>query len=438
MLWLGSGAVRAADTVPPPARTETTTTTTTVEPAKDRATEAVAAKEIIRTRQEVRTPDFLELLVDSILGLFNIRSSGNTITHYVISALMLVVALLARRIVTRLLFPALKKLAAKTETTLDDKLFPALESPVAAFIMVVGIFAALKVLKLSEESDYYISVGSRGAFALVIFWGFWRAFGALMDHAAEVATRRQMGIAAFMPWLRKTLMVIFAVLGVLVVIQSLGYGENIKAIIAGLGVGSLAVALAAQDTLANVFGAIVVASDQPFRIGEAVKIGQNTGTVEDIGLRSTRIRLVDKSLMTIPNKTVAAETITNFSRFTRRRVEQVFGLTYDATPEQMTAIVDDIKKILTSQPDVDANSVMVFFRDLNASSLDIWVVYELPDPDFKKHMAARQRNNVLIMQAVAARGLSFAFPSQSVYLAGEIAERLAARPSAESAAATKT
>ena len=397
--------------------------------AHDRATELVAAKEYLPPKAP-HTPDFLEHLVDSILGLFNIRTSGNSVTHYVISALLLMVALLARRIVTRLLFPFLRKLASKTETTLDDKLFPALESPVAAFVMVVGIFAALKVLKLTESADYYIASGSRVAFSLVIFWGLWRTLSAVLAHASEVARTKSLGIAAFMPWIRKTLLTVFIVVGVLLTIQSLGY--DVKAILAGLGIGGLAFALAAQDTLANVFGAIVVAVDQPFKIGEAVKIGANVGSVEDIGLRSTRIRLVDKSLMVIPNKTVAGEPITNLSRFTRRRVEQVIGLTYDTNPDQMEAMVEEIRGIIKAQPEVDGAGVMVFFRDLSASSLDIWVVYEMPDPDFQKHMHAKQRINLLIMRAVEARGLSFAFPSQTVYLAGEVAERMAGRNEPES------
>lgn len=401
-------------------------TSVAADEGKKRATEAVAAKETIRTREVIRTPDFLERLVDGILGLFDIRASGNTVTHYTISAVLLVLALLARRIVTRLIFPMLRRLSAKTETTLDDKLFAALQSPIAAFIMLVGVFAALKVLKLPEGFDEDLSYGSRFAFSLVIFWGLWRALSSLLDHGQEYTRTRQMGISAFMPWIKKTLMTVFLIFGVLLTIQGLGY--DVRAILAGLGIGSLAFALAAQDSLANIFGAIVVAVDQPFKIGETVRIGTNVGGVEDIGLRSTRIRLVDKSLMVIPNKTVAAETITNLSRFTRRRVEQVIGLTYDTTPEQMDAIVEEIRKIITSQPEVDAPGVMVFFRDLNASSLDIWIVYETPDPDFQKHMRVKQRINLAIMRAVEARGLSFAFPTQTVHLEGEVAERLADRP----------
>lgn len=400
-----------------------TESTAAAEQEKQRITTAAAAAATAASR-EVQTPDFLEHLVDVILQLFNIQTSGNTVTHYVISAILLVVAMLARRIVKRLIFPALRKVAAKTSTTLDDKLFPALEGPVAAFVMVVGIFAALRILKLTPEADQFIGYGSRIAFSLVIFWGLWRAFAAVLDHAAEMARVKSSGISAFMPWIKKTLLTVFVVFGVLLTFQNFGY--DVKAILAGLGIGSLAVALAAQDSLANIFGAIVVAVDQPFRVGETVKIGPNVGGVEDIGLRSTRIRLVDKSLVIVPNKTVAAETITNLSRFTRRRFEQVIGLKYDTSPEKMTALVEEIRRIITSQPEVDAPGVMVYFRDFSASSLDIWIVYEMPNPDFQRAMVVKQQINLAIMRAVEARGLSFAFPTQTIELAGPVAERLAA------------
>lgn len=415
-----SPCIRAADAAAPGAEAAA--------PAGDAGRQAVtaAAAAVASGSAEVpKAPDFLEHLVDLVLALFDVRSSGNTVTHYVISSVLFIAALLARRIVTLLIFPALRRLAARTTTTLDDKLFPALETPVAAFVMVVGIFASLKVLKLPPELDAFLPYGSKVAFSLVIFWGLWRALAALLEHVAEISQERGSGVAAFMPWIKKSVLTIFMVFGVLLTFQGLGY--DVKAILAGLGIGGLAFALAAQDTIANIFGAIVVAVDQPFRIGETVRIGGNTGMVEDIGLRSTRIRLVDKSLMVIPNKTVASDSINNLSRFTRRRVEQVVGLTYDTTPAQMEEIVLEIRRIITAQPEVDATGVNVFFRDFNASSLDIWMVYEIPENDFQKAMRCRQRVNMEIMRAVEKRGLSFAFPTQTVHLAGGAVERAAAR-----------
>ena len=362
-----------------------------------------------------RTPDFLEHLVDATLEIFDVRSSDNTVTHYVIAALFLVAALLVRRVMTGLVFGLLRKISARTESTLDDKLLPALEAPASAFLMLVGVFGALKVLKLSAATDEMIGYGSTVAFSLVVFWALLRAFGGLLDHAQELAQEKQMGVAAFMPWIKKSLLTIFVVFGVLMVVQSLGF--DVKALLAGLGIGGLAFALAAQDTLANMFGSVVVAIDQPFKIGETIRIAGNVGTVEDIGLRSTKLRLVDRSLVVIPNKTVAAETITNLSRFTARRVEQVFNLTYDATPEQIEVIVTEIRGLIDAEPAVATADTHVYFRDLSASSLDLWVVYVTKDPDFAKHMALRQRLNLAIMRAVAARGLEFAFPTQTVHAA---------------------
>jgi len=390
--------------------------------ASQTQTTTAAAAAVAAGHAEPLVPDFLEHLVDTILDIFDIRSSENTITHYVLSALLLVLGLLARRIVTGVFFPVLRKLAARTRTHLDDKLIPNMESPAAAFVMVTAIFAALKVLKLSAETDLFISYGSRVAYSLTIFWGLWRALSALLDHVQDTAKDKNLGIAAFMPWIKKSLLTIFIIFGVLLTIQGLGY--DVKALLAGLGIGGLAFALAAQDTLANVFGSVVVAIDQPFKAGETIRIGGNVGMVEDIGLRSTRIRLIDKSLLIVPNKTVAAEAITNLARFTQRRTEQVIGLTYDTTPAQMDEMVAVIREIILREEGVDPKSVMVFFRDFGASSLDIWTVYLSKVPDFQPYMQMRQRINVGIMRAVEERGLSFAFPTQTVHLAGEALERL--------------
>ncbi|MGH7957588.1 MAG: mechanosensitive ion channel family protein [Opitutaceae bacterium] len=384
---------------------------------------AAAAATAVEATREVHTPDFLEHLVDVVLELFDVRSSGNTATHYIISVSLLIAGLLTRRIVSGVLFGLSRRIAARTQTILDDKLFAALEPPVGAIVMLVGIFAALKVLKLSPTADAMVAYSSTVAFSIAIFWFLVRALSTVLDHAHALALAQHKGIAAFMPWIKKTIIAVFMVLGVLMVIQSLGY--NVRAILAGLGLGGLAFALAAQDTLANVFGSIVIAIDQPFRIGEFVQIGPNSGAVEDIGLRSTKLRRADKALIIVPNKTVAAEAVVNLARFTRRRAEQVIALTYGTKPDQMEGIVQEIRGLIVAQPEVDENSVMVFFRDLNASSLDIWIVYETPDPDFQKHMTVRQRINLAIMRAVERRGLAFAFPTQTIELAGSVAERMA-------------
>ncbi len=397
-------------------------------PAADPAAQAAlnteaAAALAAQGKLSVPAPQFLEHVVDVILELCNVKSSGNTWQRYAISAGLLIGFYLLRRIVTTVIFSFFRKLASRTKTTFDDKLFPALEPPTATFIALFGLFASLKVLKLSVASDEMISSGSTVAFSLCFFWLLMRALSALLDHLQEIAQEREASVAAFMPWIKKALITFLIIFGLLITAQSLHY--DVKAFLAGLGIGGLAFALAAQDTIANLFGSVVVAIDQPFKLGETVKIGAFQGMVEDIGLRSTKLRAVDRSLIVIPNKTVAAEAVTNLARFTQRRVEQVIGLTYDTTAEQMEIIVEDMRKLILAETEVDPASVMVFFRDYSASSLDIWIVYVASDPDFQKHMRLRQRINLAMMRAVQARGLAFAFPTSVMHLDGPIAKQLA-------------
>jgi MscS family membrane protein len=291
-------------------------------------------------------------------------------------------------------------------------------------VMATGIYAALTVLQLSEQMDRWVGTGAKMAVLGVILWGLLRAGGAILDHLEEIAHAKEMTVATFMPLIKKTLLVFAVIFGVLVIAQSLGW--PVQSFIAGLGIGGLAFALAAQDTIANMFGSLVVVIDQPFKVGDTVKIGANTGTVEDIGLRSTKIRLLDKSLVVIPNKTVAAEAITNLTRFTGRRTEQVLGLTYATRPEQLEPLLADLRALLAAEPDIDPASAHVYFRDFAASSMDVWLVYVVRSPDFAAYMRLRQRLNLAFLRAIEARGLALAFPTQTLHLDGPVAQQLAA------------
>lgn len=394
-------------------------------PSADAALKTQAAAAVASGQAEARAPHFLEHLVDEVLKLFNVRTSGNSMTHYAIAALLLIIALLGRRIAIHLVFPFFRRLATRTRSNLDDRLFAALEAPIAAFIMLLGVFGALRVLKLTETADQAIGYGSRVAFSLAVFWGVWRAIAAVLEQATENARQRGSTLTTFMPWIKKSLLTILLVFAVLLTIQSLGY--DVKAILAGLGIGGLAFALAAQDTLANVFGAIVVAVDQPFKHGEVVKIQGNVGAIEDVGIRSTRIRLGDGSLVIIPNKIVAGETITNLSRFIKRRFELIVPLPYDTKPEHVQELVAEIRAFISSQPEVNGPGVLCFFRGFTPNHLEIWSVYECPSPDFIKAMNASQRINFFVMNALAARGISAPAPVQRIQLEGEALDRMAAR-----------
>ncbi|HNC24979.1 MAG TPA: mechanosensitive ion channel family protein [Opitutaceae bacterium] len=392
--------------------------------AEAAATAAPAAPAAPPIRVEGReVTDLLERFVSWLHHFFPAVDDG--LFHWIACGVLFIAAILLRHLITNVIFFYLKKLAEKTETTLDDKLFPALESPAATLVMVLGIFASLTVLQLSEQVDRLISNGALIAILSVLLWGVVRAGGAILDHLEEIAHERKMTVATFMPLIKKTLFVMTVVIGIIIIADSLG--AKVGALLTSLGIGGLAFALAAQDTIANLFGSFVVVVDQPFKVGDAVKIGSNTGTVEDIGLRSTKIRLLDRSLVVLPNKSVAAEAIVNLSRFTGRRVEQTIGLTYDTRPEQMEGILEDLRQLISRDPEVDPSSVVVFFSNFSASSLDIQVIYTTVGSDGLASLRLKERLNLAIMRAVSARGLAFAFPTQTMHLSDQLVERLRPR-----------
>ncbi len=392
--------------------------------------EAAAVQELALKQKKpavAAATGLIERMVDSVLEFFNVDENGNALTHYGVAAFFLVMTLLFRRVISKFVLTRLRKIGGGSKTGLRLRLLPVLETPAGVFVGLLGIFCALNALKLSELARYYVDLAATVSFSLVIFWGVLLAANALLDHLREVAINRNLDIAPFMPWIKKALITLFVVFGILLIAQSLG--ADVKAFLAGLGIGGLAFALAAQDTLSNLFGSVVVALDQPFRIGEAVQIGTISGTVEDIGLRSTKIRKGDMSLVVMPNKTVATESVNNQSRFTQRSVDQAIGLPYDTAPEKVTAVLDDIRQIILREEEVAPSSVLVYFRSFGASSLDVWFTYLTKGPDFQKSMALRERINLAIMRAVAARGLALALPAQTVVLDGPVAKQMAEKKS---------
>lgn len=412
LLWLAASPAPAQ-----PAQPEVDAQTAApTAPSRQAAAPAVEPEPVNATVGETpEKPDMLEDLVDQALHAAGLPSAGNTPTHVGVAIGFFLLALLLRQFLVKWLFGLLRRIAARTPFEFDDYALPPLEAAVRTLMLVVGVVGALKVLKLPPAAGRALEIGYTIAFSLIALVFFLRLATAFLDHLQINAQKKDLNVAPFMPWIKRVVLALVFVFGALMVAQSLG--ADVHAFLAGLGIGGLAVALAAQDTLANIFGSVVIAVDQPFRVGEFVQIGANSGSVEDIGLRSTKLRTAQKNLISIPNKTVAAEPIVNLTRFIQRRVEQTFGLSYASTPDQMDALVEDIRTIVLREAEVDKTSVIVQFTELNASSLDIWLAYNALDPDFVKHLRLKQRINLAIMRAVAARGMSFAFPTQSIHLA---------------------
>jgi MscS family membrane protein len=372
-------------------------------------------------------PGPLLRLVHGLQVRFFPDSMDDTTARWIAFGLSILAAILLRRGIAAIIFSPLRRLSA---TASNKLILPALEGPAATLVMLCGLIAALTVVPLWETVPNLVWLGERGALTAVVLWGVACVGGAMLDHFAEGARARQLHITAFLPLIKRTAAAFFAIFSVLVVCESLGF--EVKTFLAGLGIGGLAFALAAQDTLANLFGSFVVVMDQPFYVGEYIQVAGHEGTVEEIGLRSTRLRTAQRSQIVIPNKTVASEAITNLTRMPQRRVDLTVGITYDTPPEKITAVLSDVRALLRADPGVHKGQIVASLADFSDSSLEVQIVYFTADPDWESHMAVRERINLAILRAFAAQGVSIAYPTSVMHLDGPVARQLAGQGGAAS------
>jgi MscS family membrane protein len=218
-----------------------------------------------------------------------------------------------------------------------------------------------------------------------------------------------------LPLLRKTAKTFVVAIGVIMIGDSLTF--DMKSILTGLGIGGLAFALAAKDTLANLFGSLTVILDRPFRIGDWVKIGSDVeGTVEQVGLRSTRVRTFSDSLITLPNGSLTNVSIDNFGLRNYRRFLTTLGITYDTPPEKIEAFCEGIRQLIVSSPNIKKDDFHVYLNNMGDFSLQIMVRIFWLVPDFATELAARHRFLIDIMRLAQSLKVEFAFPTSSVHL----------------------
>jgi MscS family membrane protein len=226
------------------------------------------------------------------------------------------------------------------------------------------------------------------------------------------------------PMVRKSLRITIVILALVQVAQILS-NKPITSILAGLGVGGLAVALAAQETIKNFFGSLVIFADKPFELGDRVKVGGHDGSVEEVGFRSTRIRTLDGHLVTVPNGELANQMIQNIGK--RPYIKRVMNvtITYDTPPDKVQQAVDILRELLDHHEGMnDEFPPRVFFSDFNDCSLNLLAIYWYHPPqywDFLKHC---EELNMALLKRYNEAGIEFAFPTQTLYLAGDPSREL--------------
>ncbi len=339
--------------------------------------------------------------------------AGNPARTWLVVALVLMLGWLLGRLGAFLMTRFVTKLTARTATTLDDRLVQRLARPTAVLVFFGSVHISLQILTMPESTHRF------GVDALAIAVAV--TIGAMLLRAVDVvyeelmvpwAARQAPPVSvAVLNFARVTAKIVFALLLAVTVLQRAGF--DVISVVTGLGIGGLAVALAAQETLGNLLGSLQIMTDRPFSIGDWIKVDGHFGKVTAIGLRSTRLLQGNGICTVIPNKKLAEATIENHSHPDGLVRDFLLSLTYGSTPAQVLQAVDLVRAVLAAQPGIHPE-FSVMFVNFGDSALGVRVLYKVPDANLagEVHHAV----NLAIHAGFQAAGLAMAFPTRTVVL----------------------
>lgn len=278
-------------------------------------------------------------------------------------------------------------------------------------MVVLGLYLILMVLPLNPAYTNFVLKVFRSCIVVLVAWALY----VMVESFVAESFKARFGVNNILvPFVYKAARFIIVVLALMIVAVEWGYDVN--GLITGLGLGGLAIALAAKDALSNIFGGIIILLDKPFTIGDWISTPSVEGTVEDITFRSTKIRTFAQALVTVPNATLANEPITNWSRMGKRRITFHLGVTYSTPRYKLEKCIKDIRQMLEKHPEVHKETIFVYFEKFGESSLDIFLYFFTKTTKWQEYLTVREDINFKIMEILEREGVTVAFPSRSIYL----------------------
>lgn len=346
---------------------------------------------------------------------FYTRVFGLHLWQYLYGAILVLGAWVLGQVVRLLLRGQVRRLVRRAGLHLDAETYARTNGPITATVITGTIYWGLTDLQLPIS----VSVWMHKALSVITLGTILLAMSRFIDVGAGVAaswagkTESKLD-DQLVPLIRQAAQILLMVVGGLYLADALGI--DVWKLAAGVGIGGLAFALAAQDTVANVFGSVNIFVDKPFQIGDWVVIGEVEGIVEEVGFRSTRVRTFYNSLVTIPNSRITNANVDNYGLRSRRRVRLTIRLTYDTPAEKIQAYVEGVRAVLAAHPKVQ-RSYEVHVYDLGPSAVEILVYYHVVVANWTEELTARSQNLLEFIRVARELGVSFALPSNSVYIA---------------------
>ena len=364
--------------------------------------------------------------MEDINQFFTQEFLGNSIRDYAWFVLIIVAGLLFKRFVSRvsnrLFFKLFKRYSRDIQS---DKFVELMHKPVGFTIMVIVVYVAFTHLSFPEHwemtprDQFGIWMILEKSYLVLLYSSFIWIFLRLADFMSLIMVRKAEEAESkysgqIIPFFIDFIKIIIVIFGVFIILSSI-FKVNVGTLVAGLGIGGLAIALAAKETLENLMGSFTIFLDKPFVVGDMVRVAGITGAVEKVGFRSTRLRTLEKSYVTLPNRMMIDSELDNLSLRTFRRSNFTVGVTYSTTPEQLKAIVADIQDYIDNHPNTNQEG-KIRFHDFGPSSLDIMVLFFVDTMDWTTYLNVKEEILYKIIEIVKKHGAEFAYPSTSVYI----------------------
>ena len=340
---------------------------------------------------------------------------GNTITTYITAIAVFIIAIVVIHIFKKIVLNRLQKWSDKTKTTIDDFIVSGIEKTAIPLLYFGAFVSAIKSLALPANIEKIIEVVT----VIIVTFFVLRAITALLGYSLNEYLRRRSGEDGNYENKRKQIRGILTVVNVLIWVVGLVFvldnlGLKVGAALTGLGIGGIAIALAAQAVLGDLFSYFVIFFDRPFEIGDFLVVGDKVGSVEYIGIKSTRIRSLSGEQLVFSNHDLVNSRIHNYKKMERRRVVFKLGVIYQTTAKQLAEIPSIVKNIIEEQSDV--NFDRGHFSTFGDFSLNFEFVYYILSSDYNKYMDTQQAINLKVYQEFESKGIEFAYPTQTLFL----------------------
>lgn len=356
-----------------------------------------------------------QYLIDLLPAVFQVRLLGIALWQYAGAFLVLLIALVMRKLSEFFLRKFARWLIEHTPPTWDENIVIESVQPVSFLLFTLVLRLSYADLQLPVGMNAAINFALEVMIAGSLLWLAFKLVDFICDHLRQITAKTDTKLDdQLIPLLRKALKVFAFTMGALLLVQSFGY--SITSLLAGLGIGGVAVALAAQDTIANFFGSVMIFADKPFQIGDWIITGKVEGTVEEVGFRSTRIRTFYNSVVTVPNSKLASSDVDNLGLRRYRRIKEMLSLTYSTTAQQMQAFVEGIRAIIQANRFMRKDFYEIHFNGYGNSSLNVLVYCFLEVNSWSDELREKHNFFLEILRLAEELGVEFAFPTQTVHV----------------------